>query len=95
MTEAKSFGPAITREMVHDIEQTENECAVIRRCAIATLAQSSDELLDGTTEEKMDALVAFVEGLAEYLEWRKSETELLEAAHARLSAVLSIKSVDA
>lgn len=87
-----TFGPAYGMDTVHGIEQSHANWQAIRRAAMILLARSYDELaepLEQENERQCEALVYLAEQIGEFLEWRKREQELLEAAHARLMLMLS------
>jgi hypothetical protein len=85
-----TFAPALTMEEVGEAEQKAQEWGVTRRCALATLTKSSDELLKSLADEKAaEAFLDVAEGIAAYLKWRDAETELLNAAQARILFVLN------
>lgn len=84
------FDPALTLEQVQEGERKAQEWGVTRRLAMLSLTKSADELRKSLADE--ETAVAFLEvaeGISAYLDWRKAESELLEAAHARVLGALS------
>lgn len=87
-----TFEPAYGMDTVHGIEQSHTNYQPIRRAAMIVLARSYDELAEPLVQDdetKAETLVYLAEQVGEFLEWRKHEQELIEAAHARLLLLLS------
>ena len=68
-------------------EQATQDWGVVRRSPMIFLTKSSAEL-EETSEKFADATLEVFEQLAKYLKWREHETELLEAAQARMQVML-------
>jgi hypothetical protein len=74
---------ALTSEEVARGEQRAQAWGVTRRIAYATLARTGTQLAECAKSEP-EAMLEAYEAISAYLEWRKSETELLEAARNRV-----------
>ena len=87
-----TFGAAFGDDTVQNTEASHSAYQPIRRAALYVLARTYDELAEPITQDdtpKAEALVYLAEQVGEFLEWRKREQELLEAANARLLLLLS------
>ena len=87
-----TFGAAYGMDTIQNIEASHANWQPIRRAALYVLARTYDELAEPITQDdtpKAEALVYLAEQVGEFLEWRKREQELLEAANARLLLLLS------
>lgn len=85
------FDVALTDEQMRYAEEAAQSWGVTRRIAFAYLTRSSQQLLDSLRkgeEELAEGMLDTLENLNKFLKWQKSETELLEAAQARLILVL-------
>lgn len=83
-----SFEAAITKQECHEGEKKAQAFGLVRREAYAVLTRSAAQLLKGMDGEIAEALVEVAENIDSYLKWREHETELLQAAYARVLAVL-------
>jgi hypothetical protein len=80
----------ITHEQLRVGENVAVTWGVTRRCANAILTRTGPELFkDAKDPGQAEAFLDVAKSIAKYMEWRKTETELLEAARARLILVLS------
>ena len=86
-----TFGVAVNEEQMNAAEAKAATFAVSRRIALATLGRSADELMDSLNETVGEALLDSAKTMNEHLEWLKAEAEIVQAAQARLFAVLSYK----
>lgn len=81
------FSTAMTKDQMYKSEEAAESWGETRRCAYAVLTRSSSDLED-LSAEAVEGFMDVLENLAKYLDWRKTETELLKAAEARMLLVL-------
>ena len=85
-----AYDAAFTFDEVETGVRNAKDGEPIRRRALLALTQSSDQLLATCKEDQAsaEAMLDLVEDLNRYLEWRKTDTEMLEAVRARIASVL-------
>ena len=87
-----SFKAALTIEQMRKGETNAQSWGVTRRLALSVLTRSSKQLIDGLQSEGeglAEAMMDQLEDLIKFMDWRKKETDMLEAAQARLIFVLT------
>ena len=77
------FSAAITKDEMYKGEEAAQAWGITRRCAYAMLTRNSSGLED-MNAKAAEGMMEALENLSEYLKWREHETELLEAALARM-----------
>ena len=82
--ESHAFSPALTWQQVEEHE-ARTDIGIHRRIMLATLTRSSQELIDGFSEdENSDSLLSAVEQITAHRDYLTACIELADAACARL-----------
>jgi len=81
------FSAAITKEEMYQGEKVTQNWGITRRLAMAALTRSSSDLED-LSAPAAEGMMEALESLSKYLKWREHETEMLEAAQARMIVVI-------
>ena len=77
------FSAAITKDEMYQGEKVTQNWGITRRLAMAALTRSSSDF-ENLSAPAAEGMMEALESLSNYLKWREHETELLEAALARM-----------
>ena len=82
------FDPVLTMDQIHRARAAESEHGVIRRALMAIMTRSHAELHTAAAAAP-EAFLSILEDARPAIEQRRADLEILEAARARLTLVLT------